>query len=129
MDDLDSIDRDVEDIDIEDLALEEIDLIGEANRDKSDALDYPCMLVEGMETKAELDFIMKNRGFDSSNSIPLYINFNGLVKKIGRFGFDLDYIFLLRGIAKYSFTLCKSKDEKSEIDLNDTDVLVKFIRL
>ena len=125
-----------------DVDLEEIDLycdyeddgvesIEDRQQVSNAVLSYPCAVLEGLTTKWEVEFL-KNHECDKDVSIPLYINFEGLILLLGNIELTMDYLLLLRYLDSdnmYKLTIHKSKDVISEVSITDPTSLLRFIKL
>ena len=49
--------------------------------------------------------------------------------EIGQFPLTLDFLLALKNIGDYKVFLCKAQGDKTQIDLNDANTLMKFIKL
>lgn len=121
-------------VDLEEL---ELDMLDETISSKTSSeetpnpLEYPCAVISGITTTHEVEFL-KNHVCDAEVSLPLYIDYDGLVMLLGKIELTLDYMLLLKcmNIAdKYSLSIHKSKDTIVSVDLNDPLTLMKFIRI
>ena len=124
-----------------DVDLQEIELEIDYDKDVSDSdsssaisgdtLVYPCAVLEGVTTKWEVEFL-RNHKCDKEVSIPLYINFEGLILLLGQIELTMDYLLLLKYLdsdSNYKLEIHRCKDNKTEIDLSDINSLIKFIKL
>lgn len=93
-----------------------------------EGLNYPCLFIEGITSEEEV-FFFKNRKIDSDMKLPLYCKVDGVPIAVGEFELTLDALLMLRSIFDYKLYLYKSVGVVTEIDLNDTKTLLKFIRL
>lgn len=116
------------DVSSTEVTLQEVSIDADINEDISDNLQYPCIIVEGIETTEEVNFF-KNRIVDEGKAIPMYIAFKGYKKQIGYFELTLDNLLLIRCISDYSVRLYKDKKNYLKIDLHAPEQLIKFIRL
>lgn len=121
-------------VDLEEL---ELDMLEDATASKTSSeeitnpLEYPCAVISGITTTHEVEFL-KNHVCDAEVSLPLYIDYDGLIMLLGKIELTLDYMLLLKcmNIAeKYSLSIHKSKASITSVDLNDPLTLMKFIRI
>lgn len=93
-----------------------------------DNLRYPCVVIHNLTTEEEVEFF-RNRVTDEELALPLYGDLEGQKFYIGNFELVLDTLLTIRNISDYGLTLMKDRDICRHIDLNDADVLTKFIKL
>ncbi len=91
-------------------------------------LKYPCLFIDGVTSEEEVNFL-KGRKNSSGMCLPLYCSVDGVPIEIGEFEMTLDSLLILRSIFDYKLYLHKAIGVITEIDLNDTSTLLKFIRL
>lgn len=91
-------------------------------------LSYPCLFLDGVETEEEVMFF-KARSVESDAALPLYCRVDNIPLSLGTFELELHSLLTLRGIFDYKLTLYKSANNKVVLDLNNPEVLMKFIRL
>lgn len=108
--------------------LAEVDVINSVNEKISDEFVYPCVLIRGIQSQEELTFFMNRRG-SNDKLLPLFLDFEGYVKRIGVFEVSLNTLLVLRSVGNYELFIVKSPDEKVQIDLNSYKVLESFISL
>lgn len=92
-------------------------------------LTYPCVIITGLETMSEYTFFHGREIDDPELCIPAFFECEGEMTEIGMFPMTLDFLLTVRGIGDYGITLCTDADTKKEIDLNDAETLMKFIKL
>lgn len=110
------------------IELAEVDVVSSVSKQISDELDYPCVLIKGIQSQEELSFFM-NRGGSKEKLLPLFLDFEGYIKRIGFFEVSLNTLLVLKSIGDYELFIIKSPSEKVQIDLNSDQVLEKFISL
>jgi|GEM_PF-2226646 hypothetical protein len=111
----------------ESIYLEEVDDLIE----KSSISKYPCIVIEGIETESEFVFF-RNRTIKEDEKdlcLPMYFECEGSMVEIGQFPLTLDFLLALKNIGDYKVFLCKAQGDKTQIDLNDANTLMKFIKL
>lgn len=59
----------------------------------------------------------------------MYFECEGSMVEIGQFPLTLDFLLALKNIGDYKVFLCKAQGDKTQIDLNDANTLMKFIKL
>lgn len=91
-------------------------------------VQYPCLFIEGVTSEEEVIFL-KNRKHETDLCLPLYCKVEGVPVEIGEFEMTLDSLLTLRSVFDYQLFLHKAVGVVTEIDLNDTNTLLKFIRL
>lgn len=94
-------------------------------------LSYPCGIISGINSTHEVEYL-KNRRCDEDSSLPLYINYEGLVLPMGKIELTMDYLLMLKTLdvgKEYKLRIYKTKDSYTEIELNDAETLIKFIKL
>lgn len=64
------------------IELAEVDVVSSVSKQISDELDYPCVLIKGIQSQEELSFFM-NRGGSKEKLLPLFLDFEGYIKRIG----------------------------------------------
>ncbi|MEY8333063.1 hypothetical protein AALB53_08165 [Lachnospiraceae bacterium 47-T17] len=92
------------------------------------SVEYPSVFLTGISTLEELNFF-KNRPYSENYSLPLYSIVDGQVYKIGMLDLSLDSLLSLRVIFNYEVVLLSDKDNSINLNLNDADTLIKFIKL
>ena len=97
--------------------------------DDSDPVEYPCVILGGVETESEFLFFMNRKVDKPDICLPMYFECEGEMVKLGQFQLDLDYLLAIRSIGKYEVTLCRSESDTTKIDLDNPDTLMKFIKL
>lgn len=107
----DSVDLEVVDIDV----------------DLSDKLHYPNLLLRGVTTINELDFISSITHGRERNLLPLYVEFSGVVRYICDFNLTFDNLLLLSRMSGYSLNLNYSESESSLINLTDAECLAQYL--
>lgn len=108
--------------------LEEVSVLEEVNELVSDEIEYPAILIEGVNSKEELNYFV-NRGNDSKRSLPLYLKFDSYVKRIGQLELSLNTLLTLRVFKSYKITLFRSAEDSTGIDVEDDQTLIKFISI
>lgn len=96
--------------------------------ESSEGMKFPCIIIEGITTEEEVLYF-NSKFCDTNKSLPLYIEFDGVFKKIGTFELSLDNLLVVRSIDEYKIKLATSKEKLIEIDLESPDNLIKFITL
>lgn len=92
-------------------------------------LSYPCLVLDGIDLKPELEFYMK-KASSSNYSIPFYCRRDGVYGYMGNIDLSLDTFMTIYSISKeYTVELQKSIENKVIIDYTNPDVLEKFIKL
>lgn len=91
-------------------------------------VEYPCVFIEGVNTEEEIAYFRSHEYLEDA-SVPLYTLVEGIPLEIGRIDLTLQSLLTLRSIYAYGLTLFRSRDDSVTIDLNDANVLSKFIRL
>lgn len=90
---------------------------------------FPSIVIDGIKTENEFIFFHNRTVDDPEECIPMYFECEGEMVKLGLFPMTLDFLLTLRNIGDYTVTLCTSPTEKKEIDLNNPETLLKFIKL
>lgn len=108
--------------------LEEVSVLEEVNELVSDEIEYPAILIEGVNSKEELNYFV-NRGNDPKRSLPLYLKFDSYVKRIGQLELSLNTLLTLRVFKSYKITLFRSAGDSTGIDVEDDQTLIKFISI
>lgn len=112
--------------------VEEVDFSVEVDGDQSslsDSLQYPCFVIDGPKTIEECEYL-RNRKCNEEFSKPLFVRFEGAVKRMGLFEVSLDYIFSLLYLgSSYKIFLYKSDNICKELDLNDNTNLINLITI
>lgn len=108
-----------------------IDLVnvGKTNEDNF-RLQYPCMVVEGIEYTWEMEFF-KNRSYNERLSIPLYVRFQGRYLLLTRVDLTSRTLMEFASISEgnYKVEIHKGENIKTTIDYMDGTTLEKFIKL
>lgn len=95
----------------------------------SDVLQFPCIVIEGIDTISELRFIA-GRETKAEDCLPLYASMCGIVKQIGFIDFTLDTFQILHMLnPDYVITLHKGEDAKTVLDLDSEDTYIKLIKI
>ena len=110
-----------------DVDLQEVDISSDINQEISDEIQYPCVIIRGVETKEEVEFFLKR--INGGKALPLYLNFNNYVKRLGNFELSLNNLLLIRSISNYDLRLYKNNKDYLRINLNEPNQLIKFITL
>lgn len=113
-------------VDIE-VNLQEVNIANQVNEKISDDVKYPCIIIAGIETKEEVEFFLNRIG--KENALPLYLNYNTYLKKIGTFEVSLDNLLLVRCISNYDVRIYKNNKDYLKLDLYNPEQLIKFITL
>ena len=130
-DDFDSVDEvSVEMVTTPDteVRLQEVNVAQEINKNISDNLQYPCVIISGIKTTEEVTFFNSRKG-DTNKELPLYIDFNGYVKQIGVFEISLNNLLVTRCISDYEIRLYRDAKNYMKIDLHAPEHLIKFITI
>lgn len=109
----------------ESVALEEVSAL----QDEAKLKEFPCIVIDGIETENEFIFFKDRVVDDPELCIPMYFECENEMVKIGMFPLTLDFLLVLRSIGGYSLTLYTGEDECKPIDLDDVSTLMKFIKL
>ena len=117
-----------------DVQLQEVELEFEEdsqNITPSDELKYPCIIIKGLSILEELNFFGAYNSKDSKSSLPLYVELEGVVKELGVFDLNVDFMLRLKLIGgdSYKIFLCTSENNRKELDYQDGKTLEKLIRL
>lgn len=110
-DDKDSVDLEIVDI----------------NVDLSDKTHYPNLLLKGVTTINELDFISSITQGKKRTLLPLYVEYSGVTKYICDFNLTFDNLLLLSRMKGYSLNLNYSETESSLINLADPGCLAEYL--
>lgn len=108
------------------MSLEELDL---NNNDEAAqiVLSYPCVIMSGVHSQEEYDFF--NQAGHRDNTIPGYVEIDGVFVKMMDFDFSIDTLLKLKFLGNYTLTLYRSEDDSVPIDLENPYFLMKFIKL
>lgn len=108
------------------------DILMDEQEDEVDIseLVYPSIVVTGITIEEELYCLASNK-CNKDISLPLFVSFNNVAKRIGDIELTLDSLieFKLLGLNTYTFDLYKSKDNKVRLDLDDPSTLLSFIKI
>lgn len=97
--------------------------------DESDPLVYPSLVMSGVSLLSELQFL-HSRPRKGKDRIPLFINFDGIIKQIGSVEFSLETFQICHYVnPEYRITLHKSPANSVELDLNDLSTYLKLIKI
>lgn len=91
-------------------------------------VQFPCIFIEGVTTNEEISFF-RERGGNAHDAIAAYCMVENTPVSLGTFELNLRTLLMLRSIYSYKVLLMQSREETVEINLDDADVLIKFIRL
>lgn len=109
----------------EDVELESVDL--EVKRE-TDVI-YPSVLIDSIESEEEFRFF-HNRGFGrEEQAIPLYCYVDDNLTLVGKFELSVDSLLAVRAISDYDVYLMLSKDKHKQIDLDNPETMLKFVKL
>jgi hypothetical protein len=108
--------------------LEVITVAEDINRSLSDNIKYPCLFIEGITIKSEIEYFSK-RSYATDISLPLYFTLQGMTKCIGQFELSVDSLLSFINIYTYRLFLCTDENKRIEIDLKSPESLVRFIKL
>ena len=114
-----------------DVDLEEVELeLDEVEEDVSlyEDLVYPCLVIRGITLVQELEYLGQIKS-DDKRSLPLYVEFEGKAELLGKIEINIDTMLLLDliGNGAYKLELCKSKNDRKELDVAKADTLIKLI--
>ena len=97
---------------------------------KQTPLDYPCIVLEGVEYVWEMEYL-KSKEYNPEISLPFYVRYENKYVKLGRL--DLSHStfvnFAVIGEGSYKVEIHKSEGNVVPIDCTDVETLKKFIRL
>ena len=97
--------------------------------DESDPLVYPSIEMSGVTLLSELQFL-HNRPTKGKEKLPLFINFDGIVKRIGSVEFSLDTFQICHYVnPDYKLVLHKTPTESVDLDLDDVSTYLKVLRI
>lgn len=91
-------------------------------------VEFPCVMIDGIDTMEEVEFF-KQRICSDEKSLPLYCDCDANVVKIGNLELTFGTLLSLHMIFDYKIKLYKTPESFVTLDLNDPEVLIKFIRL
>lgn len=94
-------------------------------------LNYPCVVLEGVTTSYEIDFLA-HTNYPQDEALPLYVIYEGIFLALGTIGFSCESLLQLSLLdikQEYSVKLCKAKGEEISIDIHDPYMLEKLIKL
>lgn len=99
--------------------------------DFSDAecTEYPCVIIDGIETENEFLHFRNRRVDDPDVCVPMFFECEGEMVRLGMFPLTLDFLLTIRGIGGYRITLQTDGNTQKAIDLDDAETLCKFIKL
>lgn len=97
---------------------------------KQTPLDYPCIVLEGVEYVWEMEYLQK-KSYTEEISLPFYVRYEGKYVRLGRVDFSHTTFvnFQVIGEGSYKVELHKGEGKVSPIDCSDVETLKKFIRL
>lgn len=110
----------------DEVSLQEVDISDGVNNAISDKIIYPCVIIEDIKTKEEVNFFLK-RKCNPQKALPFYLLFDGYVKQLGMFELSLENLLAVRCVSNYKIRVCKSAVEQRLINVNNPDQLLKFI--
>lgn len=116
--------------DVEDFADLDLEVVDNSDfaASVSDQLEYPCIVLHGVTTVEELHFFSE-RYHTEESALPLFIEVEGQIKKIGFFELTLDSLLSIKCIAHYDIYLHRKSDDVVHLDLNDPALLIKFSKI
>jgi hypothetical protein len=94
----------------------------------SEPLVYPCMILKGVDTIAEVLFLRKIIE-ESDVSLPLYCLVDGSYQKIGLSELTVQYLQILKYVGNYVVEIHKNESSVVELDLNSPDTYYNFMTL
>lgn len=93
-------------------------------------LVYPSIVLEGVTSQQELQYLKKAYKDKGDNKLPFYMSAFGKFKEVGYISLDVDSVLNLAHIdSRYKIWLYKSEDNKVLIDHDDDATLIKLIKL
>ncbi|WP_304427867.1 hypothetical protein [uncultured Clostridium sp.] len=93
-------------------------------------LEYPCVILEGVTSVEELNYLKKAFKEEDDTKLPFYIKAFGTHKKIGKINISLDEVLGLDYISKdYKISIWNSPDESVNLDTKNEEDLIKLIRI
>ncbi|GAA0101602.1 hypothetical protein UT300012_23170 [Paraclostridium bifermentans] len=97
---------------------------------KQTPLDYPCIVLEGVEYTWEMEYL-KAKQYTEEISLPFYIRYEGKYVRLSRIDFKHTTFvnFAVIGEGTYKVEIHKSENDIVPIDCTDVETLKKFIRL
>lgn len=110
------------------VTLDEVDDMSPSGLADADSVKYPCIVIGGVTSEEEVKYF-RNREVDEASSLPMYCLVEGIPLGLGGLELSLVSLLALRTLFPYKVTLYRSVNDSVEIDLNDANTLVKFIKL
>ena len=96
--------------------------------DLSDKLEYPCMVISGLATREEVEFFARQIPV-TKNCLPLFIEFDGIKKKVGKYELSMEACQILRMIADYKVVIYRSESDMVTLDLNNEQTFINLLRI
>ena len=90
-------------------------------------MELPCIVIQGVNTLEELNYFSSLK--QTEDSIPLFINFDNLQKKIGNIDVSLKTLLNIKLLGDYQLLYYNEKGERQEIMLNQPTSLLQFMKL
>lgn len=95
---------------------------------QGDELTYPCIVIEGVTTKPELEYLSRIPE-KKGRSLPLFVHAFDMNLRLGWFPVESTTMILVSTISlgSYKVFLCKSENDRKEIDIDDMNTRLKSI--
>ena len=93
-----------------------------------DQIDYPCMVIDGLTTVEEAQFLHKLKP-NSEMVLPLYCSIDETIKRIGTSELTIKYLQILNYLGDYGVSIMKSAGVVSTLDLKDVNTYLGLITL
>lgn len=111
----------------EEVELEVVDFRADVAQALSNDLELPCIVIQGVNTLEELNYFSSLK--QTEDSIPLFINFDNLQKKIGNIDVSLKTLLNIKLLGDYQLLYYNEKGERQEIMLNQPISLLQFMKI
>lgn len=90
----------------------------------------PCVVLEGVTSQQELNYLEKAFSEEGENKIPFYLKAFGKFKRLGNIELDVDNVLNLNYISEdYKIWLYHDGEHKVLLDQNNDETLIKLIKL
>lgn len=93
-------------------------------------LEYPCVILEGVNSVEELNYLKQAYDKDGTDRIPFYVKAFNTHKKIGKIDVSLDAVLDLNYISKdYKISIWNNENTTVDLDTKNENDLIKLIRI
>lgn len=94
------------------------------------SLEYPCVILEGVNSLEELNYLKQAYSKHGEDKLPFYVKAFNTHKKIGTIDVSLNAILDLNYISKdYKISIWNDENTTVNLDTKNENDLIKLIRI